>query len=358
MGSWDRGASKEDGVRRLKPFVAFLPAGLDACGMYRMFLPHLHMPRSVFLFQAYGMQPDKFAHCQVAMMQRLASKQNYEAMTVFKKMGIKIVYDLDDDMWSVPSYNPAAKVMRSWLPGFQACAQRADLVTVSTEHLRVMVKRELGKGCPRIEVIENALDFNWFQALKPEQKRGNVSGRVTVGWAGTNTHSGDLEEMFKAIPELLKELPEMDFEVAGIPIPASLVQFGDRVRQRDFVPIAEFGAYWPSWQWDIALAPLEENKFNLSKSNIKMIEAAALKIPCIVSGFGEYQKFCMDSRMLRDTILVKNKTGWKDKIYKLVKDWALRQMVGEEMYKIGSNRYNMETRVLEWERVFSDVVGV
>ncbi len=355
MGCRDKRFSKEAGIQ-MKPFVAFLPAGLDACGMYRMFLPHLHMPRSEFLFQAFGMQPDKFAHCNVAMMQRLASQQNYEAMTVFKKLGIKIVYDLDDDMWSVPHYNPAAKVMRSWLSGFNACAQRADLVTVSTEHLRVMVRKELGKLCPRIEVVENALDFNWYQPLKKENKKSQP-GIVTVGWAGTNTHSTDLAEMLRVLPELMNEIPEMHFEIAGIQTPENLKVFGSRVKQRDFIPIAEFGAYWQSWQWDIALAPLDENNFNLSKSNIKMIEASALKIPCIASGFGEYQKFCMDSRLLRDTVLVKRKSDWKSKITRLVKDWVLREQVGNEMHRVGTERYNIETRVQEWEQVFSSVVG-
>lgn len=340
----------------MKPFVAFLPAGLDACAMYRMFIPHMNMSRSVFLFQAYGMVPDKFAHCNVAMMQRLATQENYEAMNVFKRMGIKIVYDLDDDMWSVPSYNPASKVMKSWLPGFRACALRADIITVSTEHLRVMVRQEMGRECPPIEVVENSMDFNFYSPLKPYQRKQPLPRCVTVGWAGTDTHSGDLLAMLEAIPELLDLYPEMRFELAGVKVPESLKVFGDRVTNRDFVPVAEFGTHLASWQWDIALAPLEQNKFNLSKSNIKMIEASAMGIPCLASDFGEYRKFCMDSRLLRDTVLVKKKTDWKIKIGTLIKDVHLREAVGLEMQRVGTERYNINTKVLEWENVFQRVL--
>lgn len=341
----------------MKPFVAFLPAGLDACAMYRMFIPHLNMPGSVFLFQAYGMVPDKFAHANVAMMQRLATKENYEAMSVFKRMGIKIVYDLDDDMWSVPGYNPASKVMKSWLPGFRACALRSDMLTVSTEHLRVMVRQELGKGCPPIEVVENSMDFNFYKPLKPEQRRSKLPVTVTVGWAGTNTHSQDLTPMLAVIPALLREIPEMRFEFAGVKIPDSFAEFGDRVTNRDFVPVAEFGVHVASWQWDIALAPLEENKFNLSKSNIKMIEAAAMGIPCIASDIGEYRKFCMDSRILRETVLVRKKSDWKNKIAAMVKNPHLRQTMGEEMHRVGVERYNISMKVKEWDEVFQRVSG-
>jgi hypothetical protein len=39
---------------------------------------------------------------------------------------------------------------------------------------------------------------------------------------------------------------------------------------------------------DISLAPLDQNQFNMSKSNIKALEAVALGIPLVSTKFGPY----------------------------------------------------------------------
>jgi glycosyltransferase involved in cell wall biosynthesis len=341
----------------MKPNVAFMAGGLDACALYREFMPHLHIPNSVFLYHVYGLEPDKFAHCQVAVVQRLASVQNLKAMEIFKKMGMKIVYDLDDDMWSVPVYNPAFKVMKGWLPGFRICAVNADMITVSTQHLRVAVKNELGKQCPPVEVVENAIDFNWFRPVA-EPYRRNKQGRVVLGWAGTDTHTGDTKKVFDLIPDLMHELPQLEFEIAGVKLPEQFMaeDIRDRVRQRDFIPVSEFAAQWSSWQWDLSIAPVEQNSFNLSKSNIKCLEAAALGIPCIMSNVGEYAKFALK---MEDSVAVLASTikDWREKIKRLVLDEPYRWRLGWEMRATALMHYDVRKRVEEWQAIFQQVVA-
>jgi glycosyltransferase involved in cell wall biosynthesis len=314
------------------------------------------MPGSRFLFSPTGMNTKAFENCNVAMVQRLSSKSNYEAINLFKSMKLKIVYDLDDDMWAVPTYNPAYKIMKAWLPGFEACAKMADMITVSTHHLAVMVRNVLGKECPRVVTIENSIDYDWFRPVN-EKYRKNKNGKVIVGWAGTNTHSGDLKKVFHLIPSLMRELPQMEFEIVGEQIPEEWVkEFGeDRIRQRDFVPIAEFAVNWASWQWDISLSPLDENKFNLSKSNIKMLEASAVKIPCVASNFGEYQKFASGSKLLRQAVMAGTEHTWKRCIKALVEDESYRKAIGEEMYRVGKEKYDIVKRLPLWEDSLAEV---
>jgi glycosyltransferase involved in cell wall biosynthesis len=320
------------------------------------FLPHLHMPGSVFLFNRFGVQLEKIAHCNIAAVQRLYSESNYKALVAFRQMGMKIVYDLDDDMWSVPVYNPAHTLFKKLLPGFNICASMADCITVSTEHLKVMVRKELGKKCPPVEVVENAIDFDWFRPVQaPYRKEKN--GKVIVGWAGTNTHEGDVKKVFELIPELMLDLPQMEFELVGMEMPKSWEKVKDRVRVREFVPVAEFAANWASWQWDIALAPLERNKFNLSKSNIKMLEAAALHIPCVSSNVSSYAKFCHSNSLLRQTVMAECRADWEENIRSLVENEELRHRVGEEMYRVAFEQYNVEKRVDRWKEVFEGVVN-
>lgn len=339
----------------MKLSPAFLPAGLDGCALYRMFFAHLRMENSIFIFQPQMMQVEVLDGRNVVVVQRLSSKQNYEAMKLFKKMGLKIIYDLDDDLWSVPPFNPAFKLMKTWLPGFEICARMADLITVSTEHLKIMVKKALGKNCPRVEVIENAVDFDWFKPVQ-EQYKKDRNGKVVLGWAGTDTHSGDVDRVFSLIPQLLRDYPQLEFEVVGQKMPEALHAFGDRCRQRYFVPIAEFAANWASWQWDISLAPVAENAFNLSKSNIKMIEAASIKIPCVASSYGEYWKFANHSKLLKSSILADGPKEWKRKLGDLISNIGYRKEIGEEMYRVGVERYNIVGRVKHWSSLFSELL--
>lgn len=303
------------------------------------------------MYNIYGMQPDRFAHCHVAVVQRQYSQVNFEAIQLLKKMKMKIVYDLDDDMWSVPSYNPAHKLLRQLLPGFHNCASRCDMITVSTEHLRLMVQREMGKDGPPVMSVENSLDFDWFHPLPQEFKKAK-NGKVVVGWAGTNTHSGDVKKVFDLIPALMEELPEMQFELVGLPMPDNWAKVADRVRVRDYIPVAEFANYWSSWQWDVALAPLERNQFNLSKSSIKMLEAAALKIPCVASNFAAYGKFGNYSSLLRKTVMADSQSDWKKMIRNLVKSGELRSEVGAEMQLVGREHYDIRDRINRWSEIF------
>jgi glycosyltransferase involved in cell wall biosynthesis len=340
----------------MKPSVAWLPAGLDGCALYRMFFAHLRMEGSIFLFQPMRMQVDLLKDRNIVVVQRLSSQQNYEAIQLFKKMKLKIIYDLDDDLWSVPTFNPAHRLMKKWLPGFEICAKMADMITVSTEHLRVMVRNALGKKCPPVAVVENAVDFDWFRPVA-EKYRKNRDGRVVLGWAGTDTHSGDVEKVFALVPALLKDNPELDFEVVGTGISEELKSFGDRVRQKGFVPIAEFAANWASWQWDISLAPVAENSFNLSKSNIKMLEAAAMKIPCVASRYGEYKKFANHSELLQIIVQAENARDWRTRIQALIDSPTYRKKAGEEMYRVGQEKYNIIHRVSQWNKLFEEVLA-
>jgi glycosyltransferase involved in cell wall biosynthesis len=320
-----------------------------------MFLPHLHLADSLFMFNPYGLDVELLKKYKVAMVQRLSSQGNYGALKLFKKLGMKIVYDLDDDLWSVPTYNPAFHIIRAWLPAFEICASFADMITVSTEHLRIAVRRALGKKCPRVEVVENAIDLDWFKPVE-EPLRRKKNGRVLMGWAGTNTHTGDVKRVFALLPALLRELPQLDFEVCGLQAPKEWIEeFGTRIRQRDFVPIAEFSVNWASWQWDIALAPLEDNRFNRSKSSIKLLEASAVKIPCVASEVGEYWKFASYSKFLKQNILCAGEQAWLRNIRNLVTDEALRKAVGEEMYRVSLENFDVRVRLRTWERLFQEV---
>lgn len=327
----------------MTPIMTFLPGGLDACALYRMYIPHMKIRNSRFLFNDGNLPLAELVDSDLLLVQRLVSDINYKALLKFEDMGLKVAYDLDDNLWEVPNYNPASKLLRQVESGFGTCASKCAVVVVSTEHLRASVKKHIGKQLKGKEIVTvpNAIDFNLFQPLAKKE-----SELVNVGWFGTNTHSGDVAEVFSLLPDLLKANTNIRFLFVGLPAPEEM-RGHKRVKQINFVPVAEYPSRLASWRCDIMLAPLQNNPFNRSKSNIKMLEAAALRTPILVSPVGPYLDFCKWDREL-NYLICNTKQQWRTKIVELVNDSTRREYIGNRMYEVASQNYNVESTKYDW----------
>ena len=80
------------------------------------------------------------------------------------------------------------------------------------------------------------------------------------------------------------------------------------------LPVTEYGLLYD--QFDIAIAPLEDNRFNRCKSNLKIIEAGMKGLPIFVQNIHPY---------IDDTKGVYKVANWKDAINQA------QQMVGERI---------------------------
>src|SRR3990167_1239810 len=100
---------------------------------------------------------------------------------------IPIVSEIDDNMLSTPTYNPADLVYQ---PGsiFRDIAikqfKMSDAMVVSTPYLKE-VYEDFNKN---IHVVPNSLDFRIYDNLKFRNNRDFVR----IGWAGGASHNDDL----------------------------------------------------------------------------------------------------------------------------------------------------------------------
>lgn len=363
--------------------IAFCPAGVDACALYRMYMPHLNLDKSCFIIPALRLPNGQIApggainvneikHCKVVVVQRLVSKHNKDALQTFRKMGMKIVYDLDDDVWNLPAYNPGRVAFTAMREGFADCASMADVLTVSTRGLRSAAKSHMDIG-KEIFIVPNAIDLNLF-------KKKNVSksdGLTIIGWGGSNTHSIDTKYAFAAICNILDEFPNARMEIVGAQaedeIEESYLDNNNRLvkrkklvlsaiakhkqtRFRPWVPISEYANRLASWSWDIALAPLEDNRFNRSKSNIKVLEAAAMQIPCLASDVQCYREFFELGDKELTWLLCRNDSDWKTKLRELISNPELRTSLGLKMYAVAEKWFNIVNTKEIWKHVFREIL--
>jgi glycosyltransferase involved in cell wall biosynthesis len=331
--------------------IAFLPASNDGCALYRLWLPHLRTSNSKWIPpDAKGLvYYDSFSDCQIGIVQRLASEANYDTIKRMRELGIKIIFDLDDDMWSVQSSNPAKahlKVFNDYERGFMTCATECNVITVSTNRLKTAVENKLGTKIP-IKVIGNAIDP---AILRPSPLKKDKS-KVIIGWGGSNTHLVDLAQMGKALDIVVENNKQIHLHWVGMAPPGATLKFHERVNSHSWVPVKEYFSRLSTWNWDIGVAPLDNNRFNRSKSSVKMIELGALKIPCLASPVQPYLELTSHNEELK-WLLCESEKDWITKLTALVNDEAIRNYYGSLLYNVVMEFYNMEKRAKVWKDAF------
>lgn len=269
-----------------------------------------------------GLQP--VVHCQEALAQDgivlNADKytSGYDAYIFHRRwfdmaipMGLKaqdkkIVWELDDDIWNLPSWNPAWMTYQD-----NPCAwflANADEIVVSTETLGGVVGDHLTEPIP-ITVLPNLIDLTKFQVpFLPQSDRKELR----ILWSGSAFHEPDLEMVAEVYRRLLSRYQDIICLFQGswptslgewVRIPGSntgvLRPLSSRV---GFIePVAY--TYHPKLLSDIApdisLAVIANEQFALAKSNLKVLEAHAVGSACVASDLAPYRDTCA---MLGSTI--------------------------------------------------------
>jgi hypothetical protein len=104
--------------------------------------------------------------------------------------------------------------------------------------------------------------------------------------------------------------------------------------------------------FDIALAPLEENIFNKVKSQLKVIESGFFKKALIAQNYGPYKIDCINAwekgnwnpkgnALLVDS--VKNHKEWYEHMKRLIKNPNAVVDLGEKLYETVKDRYHINT---------------
>ena len=346
-----------------KHAVMFVASYLDACALWRMYFPHLNMAGSNFACFLDKIKFERVVDSDIVVLQRCCTKQQLDFIAVLKSLGIKLIYDLDDNVWQLPKSNPAYEVYTAVREGFAGCIQLVDVITVSTRMLERAVRKHIkdlrskvtGKEIP-VVVCENRIDERVF--AKP--RKGN---RLKVGWAGSSSHIGDLPIVARAINTLSQEYPDVLFEFRGcnprVETPNAQIAESDKAllmslydrpnfQHALWMPVAEYSSCMPLWDWNIALAPVQSDSFNESKSCIKQIEAGYCGIPCLATAIRPYEEFCGHDPELK--FLLCNNISFERKLRTLIEEPAMREELGKRSYEVATKYYSWRGPHEGWEK--------
>jgi glycosyltransferase involved in cell wall biosynthesis len=236
----------------------------------------------------------------------------------------------------------------------------ADLVTVTQRKFAERVKENVNGV---LAIVKNAIDYDlpcWNMPPYPKTHKKVMR----VGWAGGIHHEEDVKE-FAGVPHLVNGRvgrERVHWGFYGSPLPPKKEDGGKDEWQHEVwrnykrillsgfkgqanwqiyhaLPPDSYGGIYANM--DLAIAPLQMNEFNDSKSEIKVAEAGRYKIPLIASDVGCYDETIVNGKTGYLLPAGASKGDWVKVLTKCLKNPKHVKEMGENLHKITEEYFSL-----------------
>lgn len=235
-----------------------------------------------------------------------------------KKNNIKIIFDIDDDLINIDKTHIDYEIYNNVRSTLYYIINNSDIITVPTTILRQKLLEFNAKLT--IIIIPNTLINLWDFNSNFKKTTGLKSKKIIkIGYFGGNSHAQDIKLIENAIINTKLHFPNKKIILEVIGINKELPDWMDKIiiphnyntspnlikhiKNLIYSILQKFNIITGSlpfysfvdWMkneinWDIGIAPLEDNNINQSKSNLKYLEYTALGVPGIYSNIGPYKE--------------------------------------------------------------------
>lgn len=322
------------------------------CGYWRMALPSRYIDRTGLYVDVTGgaVDFDHLLEYDTICVQRVSNWDSVSVLERMKKVGKRIIYDIDDDLFDIPDDNPAAKGFgRSEQMAAVECMKLADAVTVTTVPLQERLTRLIGKAPV---VVPNSIDVD--AGWQPTPLTGSPDGWKRIFWQGSNTHDEDWEECFQAVCRVMQKRRDVRLVVLGF-LPTLVkkdMAHGQHWTSRiEYLGPMDPEAYFrliKNVRAEVGLAPLRANDFNMAKSSIKWIENTMIGMPTIASDVRAYSDVITHGE---DGFICSTEGDWMDCIELCLDDERARKTMIEKARRKVRNEFNIKNTVKTWRRL-------
>ncbi|HST76255.1 MAG TPA: glycosyltransferase [Acetobacteraceae bacterium] len=328
---------------------------LSPCAYIRLLLPLDHpgigrgmevvlaTPEEAMRYRANILATQRYAVADSATADRLVAH--------CRSQGMRLLYDIDDDLIGIPPDHPDAETLRPRAGSVARMVREADVVCTSTAPLRstlLALRKE-------VILVPNGLDERLWSAVAPAGRM--PFGPLRVLFMGTATHDADLALVLPALERLCYEYGErVRIDILGV-TRGTLPDFLNRVA----LPTAATASYpgFVNWMiqqnaWDVGLAPLAENDFNRRKSSIKALDYAALGMAVLASDIGVYRGSIADGP--GGMLVRQDPASWFEALSRLVRDWRLLQQLRDGA-RSGFADYTLAVQATERRRFWTELAA-
>lgn len=306
-------------------------------GYHRLMLPIYYMPKTYAMFTDLLTDEVLQEGYDIVLINRFIPETHIDELIAFReKYGFKLVVDIDD-YWHLDSWH----ILHSVYPTdvILEHIKIADLVTCTNESLW----NEIRPINSNVAILPNALPYgeDQFTDIRTE------SDKVRFVYVGSITHEKDLQLVqypMKKVASDVQLKQKVHFQICGYDNPNAYSQmiwhkmihyFTAGLKLGDIkkaLPVREYMNFYNDA--DCSLVPLVSSRFNSMKSNLKVLEAAAKKIPVIVSNVSPYDS-------CEEAIKINNQTDWYREVKKIATDAIYRQEKGLANFEWCNEHFNL-----------------
>lgn len=324
------------------PNLLAMPADRQGSGFYRIIHPSIfsHSTGSTRSRVCSGYPPVatyRQLEIDTLFSQRQVNDEQLKTLERYRKiLDCKLVMDFDDLLTAVPYRSVHKKdIFKDIGARLRMAAAVVDRVTASTEPLA-----EYFRGMAAdVRVVPNALFPPFWDGLQPQRR---TSAKPRVGWAGGVSHDGDLAVIVDVIKELAGEVDWIFMGMCPDAIRPYIAEF------HAGADISLYPARLAALNLDLAVAPLEHNKFNECKSNLRILEYGVLGYPVVATNFTPYQDGF-------PVTLVKNRfKDWVAAIRDHINDLDETARRGDALRQVIRENWMLDKRLNTWLAAWND----
>lgn len=212
---------------------------------------------------------------------RSAEPADIPLARTLRERGIAVVWDIDDHLTAFVKGDPTTRKLggkrkiRDAYDRTVAMARAASLMTTPSSVLADVYRDE---GVEHVAVIENYVARG--ELARPRRRHAGI----VIGCVAGLEHTVDLKRL--GIPAVLSSILDRHPQVRVVSIGVDLKLRSPRHVNHRIVPIDRLLDHVR--EFDIGIAPLVDNAFNRSRSNVKLKEYATAGVPWLASPVGPY----------------------------------------------------------------------
>lgn len=262
--------------------------------------------------------------CDILYFQKAAHPVTYSFLKRAKRLGRKVVFDVDD-----------AEFLRQHGGWFKKFITQADLVVVASHYLLGYCRR-LNRN---VVLIPTSVDVSDYV----RKRSYGSSGKAVIGWTGTAGNISYLRICLPALQQLSKKYDVMlrvitDWRNVAMQFPSGIKV--EKLQWSLSTPRHLAGI-------DIGIMPLPDDDWAKGKAAFKAIEFMASKVPVVASAVGENEFVVKDNF---NGFLCRSSREWRKKLERLVKDAGLRKQFGNAGFSTIAKNYSLRHSALKLKR--------
>ncbi len=258
---------------------------------------------------------------------------------------IPVIVDIDRDYEELPALHPAYQdfnvATTEKMKVFTAALFLANRITTSGA---VLAEKLGARGRP-VSIIP----YGWMERNGLWQKPPARRHTINLGWIGSADEVEDVAMVRRMVLRVLREFPNTLLVIGG---DAQVYQLFDRLpesRRLFLPPVQEEDYPYLLGQMDLLMLPMRDTLFNQTRSDRRLMEAGARRIPWVASPMPSYTAWEAGG------LIAQSPDDWTIHLRRLVLDPTLRMTLGAAGYRKSETREMVRLGEL-WQNVIEEVL--